>query len=266
MMLFGLPDDDAPRVTRWRDAILGLGHTLVGGERAARAVADYRAARDEMRPYVDALLVARRALPRDDLASALAHATVDGTPLSDDEALGFFQLLVLAGTETTSGLITNAVLCLLDHPAEHARLRAAPESLPAVIEEVLRFRTPVQVVFRVARADVALRGRTIPAGALVLLMLGSANRDPRHFRDAHRFDPRRFATSPPPAAHVAFGHGAHFCLGAALARLETRVALAALLARAPAFNRDGHGPWAPRAGLNVHGPRSLPVLLGTGRS
>ena len=153
------------------------------------------------------------------------------------------------------------MLCFLDHPEQLARVRAEPERLlPAAIEEVLRYRTPVQMVFRSTTRDVALRGRVIPAGQLVLLMVGSANRDPRHFRDPNRFDIAREQ----PVPHVAFGHGAHFCIGAALARLEGRVALTALLERFERFERAERGPWAPCRAMNVHGPRSLPLRLTAG--
>ena len=209
-----------------------------------------------MRPDVDALLARRRAAPADGLLSRLAHAEVDGARLTDDEILAFFQLLLLAGTETKSGLVANAVVCLLDYPAQFARVRAAPELVPGAIEEVLRYRTPVQMAFRATTRDVAIGGRTIPAGRLVLLMIGAANRDLRRFREAARFDVAR--DGPP---HVAFGHGPHFCLGAALARLEARVALGELLDRAPSLARDGPRARRPRTGLNVHGPRALPVRL-----
>lgn len=252
--MMGMPIADAPRVTRWSDAILQLGDTIRGGEAARRALSAYAAAKKEMRPYLAALLAERRAAPRDDLLTRLVQAEVDGERLTEEEIFSFFQLLLLAGTETTTNLIANAVLCLLHHPEQLAAVRQALELLPAAIEEVLRYRTPVQMVFRATARDVELRGRTIPAGQLVLAMVGSANRDPRQFADANRFDIAR-----PPAPHVGFGHGIHFCIGAALARLEARVALAALLQRVPDFRRADRGPWAPRAGLNVHGPRSLPL-------
>jgi cytochrome P450 len=199
-------------------------------------------------------------VPRDDLLTRLVEAEVDGERLTEEEIFSFFQLLLLAGTETTTNLIANAVLCFLDHPEQLARVRAASELLPAAIEEVLRFRTPVQIVFRATTQDVELRGRVIPAGALVFLMVGSANRDARQFRDAHRFDVAR-----EPTPHVAFGFGAHFCIGAALARLEARVALSALLERVPDLRRAHRGPWSPRTGLNVQGPRSLPMRFTPGR-
>jgi cytochrome P450 len=131
--------------------------------------------------------------------------------------------------------------------------------LPLAVEEVLRYRSPLQVVFRQTRRDVEVRGRTIPAGKLVLLMLGSANRDPRQFPDADRFDIGR-----DPNPHVAFGHGVHFCIGAPLARLEGRIALEDLLARLQGFALAG-GTWEPRKAFHVHGPTRLPIRFEPGR-
>lgn len=256
MEMLGMPLEHGARVTRWSEAILGLGDTVLGGERAARALAAHRAATDEMQPYLARLLAARRSAPRDDLLTRLVESEVDGERLGDEEIFSFFQLLLLAGTETTTNLIANAVLCFLDYPAQLARVRSEPELLPAAIEEVLRFRTPVQIVFRMATRDVELRGRVIRAGELVLVVIGSANRDPAHFPGPDRFEVVR--GSPP---HVGFGHGMHFCIGAALARLEARVALSVFLARIADFERVGRAPWMPRRGLNVHGPRSLPVRI-----
>jgi Cytochrome P450 len=252
--MMGLPPADAPRVKRWSEAILRLGDTILGGEVAARARRTYLEARGEMQPYVATLVHARRAAPRDDLLTQLLEADADGERLTDDEIFSFFQLLLLAGTETTTGLITNAVLCFLGHPGELARLRAVPALLPAAIEEVLRFQSPVQMVFRTTVRDVALRDRVIPAGELVLAMIGSANRDGRRFPHAHRFDIGRA-----PVPHVGFGHGIHFCLGAALARLEARVALSVLLSRVADLQRIDGRPWPPRTALNVHGPQAFPI-------
>ena len=252
--LLGVPAADRPRLSRWSDAILHLSDAIFGGERAARAITAYRAAKEEMQPYVQRKLAERRITPQDDLLTRLVEATVDGERLTEEDILNFFQLLLLAGSETTANLISNAMLCFIAYPGQLARLRAAPELLPSAIEEVLRFRTPVQMVFRSTTCDVELHRRVIPAGKLVLLLVGSANRDPKQFTDAGRFDITRT-----PNAHIAFGHGVHFCLGSALARLEAKVALSALLDRMQDLRLAGDGLWMPNSGLNVHGPRTLPI-------
>ena len=252
--MLGVPAADREPLKRWSAAILGLSGTIAGGETAARAATAFRDATTEMRPYILRWLEDRRARPKDDLLTRLVDAEVDGERLSEEDIVGFFQLLLLAGSETTTNLIGSAVLTLAEHPEELARLRADPGLFPKAIEEVLRFRPPVQAVFRQTARDVEVRGKTIPAGKLVLAVIGSANRDPRHFAD-----PRRFDIGRDPNPHVAFGHGIHFCIGAALARLEARVALTELLARAPRFALDG--PWQPGTGFHVHGPARLPIRV-----
>jgi cytochrome P450 len=252
--MLGAPTADWPRLRHWSDAIMGLAHTVAAGPDAERAVAAFRAAHEEMTAYLAPLLAERRARPADDLLTRLTAAEVDGEWLTDHEILVFFELLLLAGHETTTNLIDNAVLCFHEHPDQLARLRAAPQLLPSAIEEVLRYRSPVQATFRVAARDVELHGQTIPARSLVLAMIGSANRDPRHFADAERFDVAR-----EPNLHLAFGHGIHFCVGAPLARLEARVALPMLLDHLGDYAPAGEGAWEPRAAFHVHGPSRLPL-------
>ncbi len=133
-------------------------------------------------------------------------------------------------------------------------MRDAPDLLPAAIEEILRYRAPLQWVMRTPRHDVEMHGQVIPAGKLALPMLGSANRDPKQFRDPNRFDIARESNP-----HVGFGHGIHACLGAPLARLEARIALTDLLERLKDFRLASAEPWPPRQVLNVHGPARLPI-------
>lgn len=251
--LLGAPIADYLHFRRWSDTLLGLSHVVQGGAKMNPAVAAFGRAHDEMDVYLKRLLAPRRTEPTDDLLSRLLHAEVDGHHLSHREILGFFQLLLVAGHETTTNLIGNAVLCLLAHPEATAQLQARPELVPSAIEEILRFRSPVQAVFRITRRDVVLHGQRIGAGNLVLPLIGSANRDPAVFREAGTFDITR-----DPNPHLAFGYGIHFCVGAPLARLEARIALPDLL-QLRGLARTSDAPWEPREGFNIHGPTRLPV-------
>jgi cytochrome P450 len=258
--MLGIEASDRSRFTRWSEAILNLSYDVSGGEEAVKAGMEFAAVTAEMSAYLGSLLAERRAAPRDDLLTRLAHAEVDGERLTEEEILGFFQLLLVAGTETTTNLLSNAILCFIEHPAELARLQATPALLPLAIEEILRYRSPVQWLFRTTRHDVEVHGQVIPAGNLVLPMIGAANRDPQQFRDPGRFDIAR-----EPNQHIAFGHGIHFCLGAPLARLEARIALADLLQRVKRFELASAEPWEPRKALHVHGPARLPIRFEPGR-
>jgi cytochrome P450 len=258
--LLGVPAADWPRYQRWSDVILKLANTFSRNEEAARILDEYRAVTAEMRSFLPELIAQRRAAHQEDLLSRLVEAEVDGEQLTPEELLGFVQLLLVGGQETTTNLINNAVLCFLEHPDQFARLQAAPDLLPSAIEEVLRYRSPVQWMPRATRRAVEMHGHTIPAGKLVLAVIGSANRDPRQFDDACRFDITR-----DPNPHLAFGHGIHACLGAPLARMEARIALADFLERVKEFALASQEPWEPRQALHVHGPSRLPIRFTPGR-
>jgi cytochrome P450 len=257
--MLGVPVEDWPRYKRWSDIILKLANTVSRDEEAARTLAEYRAVTAEMRAFLPELIEQRRAAHQEDLLTRLVEAEVDGERLTQGEILGFVQLLLVGGQETTANLINNAVLCFLENPDQLARLREAPNLLPSAIEEVLRYRTPGQWMPRATRRDVEIHGKAIPAGKLVLPMIGSANRDPKHFHDANRFDIGR-----DPNPHIAFGHGVHSCLGAPLARLEARIALADFLERVNGFELASDEPWEPRKALHVHGPSWLPIRFTPG--
>jgi cytochrome P450 len=254
--LLGIPAEDWPRYRRWSDAILAIANTFARGKAAERIFAEYRAVTEEMQVALPELIARVRTARPEALLAGLAEAEVGGERLTPREVLGFVQLLLVGGQETTVNLINNAILCFLEHPDQLARLRAAPDLLPSAIEEVLRYRTPLQWMPRATARDVEVHGRVIPAGKLVLPVIGSANRDPQQFADAGRFD---IARDPNP--HIAFGHGIHVCLGAPLARLEARIALADFLGRVSAFELAADGPWEPRQALSVHGPSRLPIRL-----
>jgi cytochrome P450 len=255
--LLGVPAVDWPRYRRWSDAILKIANTFTRDAEAVRTIDEYRAVSDEMRAVLPELIARLRAEDRHDaLLTRLADAEVDGGRLTPGELLGFVQLLLVGGQETTANLINNAILCFIDHPDQLARLRTAPELLQSAIEEVLRYRSPLHWMPRATRRDVELHGQAISAGKLVLPMIGSANRDPKQFPDGGRFDITR-----DPNPHLAFGHGVHACLGAPLARLEARIALADFLGRVDDFGLAAPGPWEPRQALSVHGPSRLPIRV-----
>jgi cytochrome P450 len=252
--MIGIPDHDWVRFKRWSDAILKLSYARSGGPEAADASAAFTAVTAEMNAYLAEMIIERKKSQQDDLLTRLIEAEVDGEHLAQDEILGFFQLLVVGGQETTTNLINNAILCLIEHPDQLARLRSNPELVAPAIEEVLRFRSPLHWVMRTPRHDIEMNGKTIPAGKLVLPMIGSANRDPKQFKAPARFDITR-----DPNPHIAFGHGIHFCLGAALSRMEARIALSHILERWKHFELATDEPWSPRKALHVHGPAELPI-------
>lgn len=253
--MLGVPAENWPRYKRWSDVILKIANTFKKDEAAARTIAEYRSVTAEMRAWLSEC-IGRRSADQDDLLTRLVNTEVNGDRLTLDEILGFAQLLLVAGQETTANLINNAVLCLMEDSTELGRPRAAPELLPSAIEEVLRYRSPVQWVPRATKRDVELNGKQIPAEKLVLLMIGSANRDPRQFNDAERFDVART-----PNPHLAFGYGIHSCLGAPLARMEARIALKDFLERTDSFGLATTEPLEPRAALHVHGPSRLPIRV-----
>ena len=258
--MLGIPPEDRPRFRRWNDSIVAVSYVFGGDPEAGKAVmAEFRTVTGEMGEYLAALLALRRAAPRDDLLSRLALAEVDGERLTPPDILGFFQLLLLAGSETTTNLINNAVLCFVAHPDQRERVERDRGLLEPAVEEVLRYRSPLQWMFRVARRDVELHGQSIPAGSTLLAMIGSANHDPAVFAEPERFDVAR-----DPNPHVAFGHGVHFCMGAPLARLEGRIALGDLLDRVKGIELASES-WEPRKGLHVHGPTRLPIRFRSSR-
>jgi cytochrome P450 len=194
-----------------------------------------------------------------DLVSALLTARDEGGRLSEQELLSMLMVVLAAGHETTGNLIGNAVLALFDWPEERRRLQEHPELLRVAVEEMLRFIGPVmQSTLRIASEDVDVGGVVIPAGSVVVAMLGAANRDPHRFRTPDEFDIGR-EDNP----HLAFGHGIHFCLGAPLARMEAEIAIGSLLRRFPDMELATDRatlPWRPSALLR--GPAELPVRLG----
>jgi cytochrome P450 len=216
--MLGVPAERQPDFRRWSDAFVGL--------LESPPTPDLLAATGELVHYFGELAEERRRRPQDDLVSALLQAEIDGRRLTREELNGFFIMLLVAGNETTTNLISNQLHLLASRPDLWKELRENRAAVPAAIEETVRWDAPVQNLGREATRDVTLHGVTMPAGARIVVSFGAANRDPAAFEtpDDYRLD--RGTTR-----HAGFGHGVHFCLGAGLARLEGRLALEALLDR-----------------------------------
>lgn len=246
--VIGIPMEDYRTFHHWGLDIIGFTDDPPRGYAAAQNLVEF------LRP----LLARRRAEPTGDLMSRLAHAEVDGERLTDEEIFSFLRLLLPAGAETTFRLIGNLLYALLDNPEALEAVRADRQKVDWAIEETLRWESPVQYASREAARPTALSGVELPAGAQILLALGSANRDERQFPDAARFDLHRR-----PEDHFAFGFGRHFCAGAHLARLEARTALNAILDRVPTLR---FAPGAERGivGLAFRSPTALPVVFDRG--
>ncbi|MEV6847157.1 cytochrome P450 [Actinoplanes sp. NPDC051411] len=233
-----------------RDAFAQWSHIMVDG--AARRD-ELPAAQANLIAYIRSLLAAKREKPAGDLVSLLVE---DGR-LSDNEMVSTVYLLLLAGHDTTAGLIGNGAYRMLANPELWQLLRDQPARIPAAIAEMLRYDSPVQLsTHRVATEDVTYGGRTIPAGSTVLISILSANRDGRRFDAPDTFDTTRQGSS-----HLAFGRGIHHCLGAPLARLEARILFESLLTRCPGLKlRAGFSPrWRPS--ILMHSLAELPVII-----
>jgi cytochrome P450 len=245
--LLGIPPADRARFKAWSDAV-------VTGQAGAQRGELQR----EMAMYFMQTIERRRHDPGSDLISALLAAEVDGQKLTQMELLGFCMLLLIAGNETTTNLIGNAILCFDEQPEVYEQLRADPDLLPSAIEEVLRYRSPVQEMDRVTTTATQLGDVPIPARTWVSAWIGSANRDDDQFPDPETFDITRT-----PNRHLAFGQGIHFCLGAPLARLEASVALGELLARFHDIRRVREVALEPLHSGIIFGVRHLPVTFRT---
>lgn len=250
--MVGVSEGDMPR---FRDSVRVLTSGYSGWSILRTLLWDMRQAV----AFVRELIARKRAEPQDDILSALIQAEEEGDRLSEDELISMVFLLIVAGYETTVHLISNGLLDLLQHPEELARLRAEPELMESAVEEMLRFSGPIQGTKPCyALEEVTLHGVTIPKGATLMPVLGAANRDPAIFDDPERFDITRT-----PNKHLGFGHGIHYCLGAPLARMETRIALQNLLERNPTLHLA-----VPASELKLqplplwHRYERLPVVLG----
>lgn len=249
--LLGLPRSLWTRFKQWADDVASVTPVPENPAQVLRV----RATIAEMTGYFTTVIAERRQAPIDDFLSDLIRAEVDGQSLSDEEIVSFAAVLLLGGFDTTTYLLGNAVRVLAERPELVRALRADSSKLAAFIEEVLRYDAPVHGLPRIATQQVELAGGTIPRGAMVLALLGSANRDEQVFPNADQFEPQRGEPGIP------FGFGVHACLGAALVRLEARLSLAALLAQAERFVCPPPTELVWNRSLTVRGPVAMPVRL-----
>ncbi|HLI89597.1 MAG TPA: cytochrome P450 [Ktedonobacteraceae bacterium] len=237
--LLGIPVEERERFKQW----------------AYRLVFEGGPAPAELYESFSHLVEDHRRRPRDDVISLLLAGRIEGKPLAHEELLGFCVLLMVAGSITTTLLIGNAFLCFDEYPEALEQLYADRSLLPSAIEEVLRYRSPVRHMYRVCASGTTLGGRRIEAGEFIVAWIGSANRDEAVFRDGESFRINRL-----PNRHLAFGYGVHRCPGAPLARLEARIALAAMLERFAAIRLVHDGLLEPLGGI-LHGVNHVPVTF-----
>jgi pimeloyl-[acyl-carrier protein] synthase len=250
--MLGVPRADHAQVKAWAAALGGIADLDPTPEGLERALGALEAFRD----YVGRLIAEHQRQPGDDLLGALVTVEEAGDRLSLDELVAICQVLLIAGHETTTGLIGNAVQLLLARPDVLEAMRRTPPLLPDFIEEVLRYDSPVQVRTRLATQELPLGGQRVAAGQTLLLLLGAANRDPRVFSDPDRFDLQRT-----PNHHLAFGEGPHYCLGAALARLEGRIAVEILLEKVPRLAMAPGAQLRRQPNFSLRSWESLPIVL-----
>lgn len=249
LALLGLPEEDYGRMLTLTQELFGATDDDLGRggtEGMIEVILDYFR-------YFGALTADRRAHPTDDLASVIANGEIDGAPLPDVELISYYVIIAAAGHDTTASAMTGGLHALIDHPDELARLQADPDLIPGAVDEMIRWVTPVRHFMRTVQADTEIAGTPLAKGDWVYLSYLAANRDPRVFEDPHRFNVTRSNAD----RHLAFGFGAHFCLGAQLARMEMRSLFRALLPRLSSIELAGE-PTSMRTTF-VGGSKSLPI-------
>lgn len=253
--MLGIPASECHRLKQWSDGIAAfmgaakLTPDVVGG--GLKAVV-------EMEAYLKGVMEEHRKAPRENLMSQLLAAEEAGEKLTVPELFATCTSLLFGGHETTTNLIGNAILTLARHPEQYQQLRKNPSLIDTAVEEVLRYEAPVQRMGRVALEDVAVGGGVIPKGQRVFMVMGATNRDPRQFPEADRFDISRKENR-----HLTLGYGIHFCLGAALGRMEGQLAISAIAERLTELRVDfDRAPWIDN--LTIRGVKALPLAWAAG--
>ena len=247
--MLGVPVEDRPRFRSWSDRRARILEPTISAEERADAVL----AGADLDAYFAPLVEERRADPRDDILSGLVQAEEEGDRLDGNETITMLRLLLVAGNETTVNLIGNGMLALLRHPEQLQRLRDDPALIPSAVEELLRYDSPVQLDLRRIVEDCDVNGFPVKRGEDIVMLIGGANRDPEQFTDPDGLDVGRDQGS-----HISFGRGIHACIGAPLARLETRIAIEVLLERFSSIRLEGP-PARFRPSIVLRGLESLPV-------
>lgn len=249
LAILGLPEEDYPRMLTLTQELFGATDEDLGrggSEGLIETILDYFR-------YFGGLTAARRADPTDDLASLIANGEIDGSPLPDRELISYYVIIAAAGHDTTSSAMTGGMQALIENPDQLRRLKQDPSLLPTAVDEMIRWVSPVRHFLRTAQDDTEVGGIEVAKGDLVYLSYLAANRDPRVFENPHTFDVGRSNAD----RHVAFGFGAHFCLGAQLARMELRTLFRHLLPRLE--SAELVGPPSSMKTTFVGGTKSLPI-------
>lgn len=251
-----MPADDRASFHEWS---FGFGSTFdfsVQGEARDRAIRDSLKLID----YLAGLADERRRFPGDDLTSIIINGDV-GDAIDRQDLLAQVVFLLSAGNETTANLVTNGTTMLIDHPDSCRRISEDPDRIPAAVEEMLRYDPPIHLNVRRAASETRLGDTDVPAGALIYQVLPAANRDPRRF-----IDPDTFVIDRPNNKHLTFNHGAHFCVGAPLARLEGDIIFKRLLSRFPSIKPGSQPPVRRTTNVGLRGWQSRPAVLDTAAS
>jgi cytochrome P450 len=249
MSMLGIPESDFPRMLRYTQELFGSEDAEF---QRGTSKEEQMSVLLEMFEYFNALTASRRANPTEDLASAIANAKIDGEPLSEVDTVSYYLIIATAGHDTTSAVIAGGLHALIDNPDQRERLHANMDLMPLATEEMIRWVTPVKEFMRTAREDTMVRDVPIAAGESVLLSYASSNRDEEVFDDPFQFDVGR-----DPNKHNAFGYGVHFCLGAALARMEVSSFFSELVPRLESIELTGDPQHI--ATIFVGGLKHLPI-------
>ena len=257
MLILGLPPEDEPRMLKLTQELFGNSDSDMA--RGTAGLSDPTAAAEQLfavfmdfSAYFAKVTADRRAHPRDDVSTVIANGTIDGEQVSEFEAMSYYTIIAAAGHDTTSSSTAGALWALCEHPGEFAKLRADPSLIPGLVEEAVRWTTPVKHFMRSATADTELRGRRIAKGDWLMLCYLSGNRDEEVFED-----PTVFRVDRDPNRHLGFGYGPHLCLGQHMARIEMRILFEELLPRLESVEFDGEP--ALTAANFVSGPKTLPI-------